>query len=114
MVRSLLLCHLCFHFCHLLVVVVVAIIVVVIVIVVVVVAMVAVAQAGARVRGEQRQQQQQCRALGGRTIPPGTIKMILRAEEKERLLAGCRGGMRSSGRCPVSYQVILTWIYSWF
>ena len=100
MVHLLLLCHLCCRFCHPFVVVVVAIIVVVFVIVFVVVAMAAVARAGARARGKQRQQQQQCRALGVRTIPPGTIKMILRAEEEERLLAGCRGGMRSGGRCP--------------
>ena len=104
MVRSLLLCCLCRRFCHLLVVVVVAVIVVIFVIVVVVVAMAAVARAGARARGEQRQQQHQCRALGVRTIPPGTIKMILCAEE-ERLLAGCRGGMRSGGRCPGQLQL---------
>ena len=91
-VRSLLLCHLCF--------VVVTIIVVVFVIVVVVVAMAAATRAGARARGGQRQQQQQCRALGVRRIPPGTIEMVLHAEEEERLLAGCRGGMRSGGRCP--------------
>ena len=84
------LCCLCRRFCHLLVVVVVAVIVVIFVIVVVVVAMAAVARPGARARGEQRrqQQQQQCRALGVCRIPPGTVEMILRAEEEERRLLG--------------------------
>ena len=84
------LCCLCRRFCHLLVVVVVAVIVVIFVIVVVVVAMAAVARAGARARGEQRrqQQQQQCRALGVCRIPPGTVEIILRAEEEERRLLG--------------------------
>jgi hypothetical protein len=47
---------------------------------------------GARARGEQRQQQQQqCRALEVCRIPPGTIEMILQAEEEERLLQDALG-----------------------
>ena len=85
-VRTLLLCRIRHHFCHLLVVAVDAFIVVIFVIVIVVVAMVAVMWAGARAREEQWQQQQQCGALGVRRGPPGMIEMILRTEEEERLL----------------------------
>jgi len=86
-----LLCHLRRHFCHhivvVVIVVVVAVVEVIIVIVILVVAMAAVARAEARASEEQRrQQQQQCRALGVCMTPPGTIEMILRAEEEERLL----------------------------
>ena len=100
------LCHLCHHFCHLLVVVVIALVVVVVavvvfifVIVVVVIAMVAVARAGARARGEQlQQQQQQCRALGVSRIPPRHDQN----DARRRRRGSCRMPLWNAERWSVS------------
>ena len=111
MVRTLLLCRIRHHFCHLLVVAVDAFIVVIFVIVIVVVAMVAVMWAGARAREEQWQQQQQCGALGVRRVPPGMIEMILRTEEEERLL--WNAVVECGRRCTSTFRTLflpLRWL----